>query len=175
MNFTVHGPFEIKRNRKSKILVRKECKQSFAETLDQENINGLSMSCGCYIFGLKSGRGMTPWYVGKTNKQTFIEECFDHHKINYYNEVISISKGTPVLFLLAKKTNKDKFCKPSKNVSSEVKFLENLLIGLAINKNKNLLNIKQTNALRNLSVPGIINSPKGGRKLAVRNLLDMLK
>jgi hypothetical protein len=40
---------------------------------------------------------------------------FAPHKITIYNEALASKKGTPLLFLVAKRTKQDKFVKPSKN------------------------------------------------------------
>lgn len=46
--------------------------------------------------------------------------------------------------------------------------LENMLIGIAIKKNSHLLNIKGTKIIREMVVPGIINSTQGKPDNAVQ-------
>jgi hypothetical protein len=75
------------------------------------------------------------------------------------------------LYLIARKTPKDNFCSPSKSGYLDVEFLENMLIGLGIRRNPDLVNIKGTKLLRELNVPGIINTKQGqGRADAVQEV-----
>ncbi len=106
-------------------------------------------ACGCYVFALENGGNVVPWYVGKTEKRTFKDEAFGQMQINYYNEVLVDRSGRPVLFLIPKLTGSQaKFSKPSKNGHRDIDFLETLLIGMALEKNDGLLNVKQTALLR---------------------------
>ena len=96
------------------------------------------------------------------NKQPFYKECFGHQKINIYNTALTeYSKATPYLYLIARKTPSNAFCSPGKNGYHDIEFLENMLIGLGVNRNPELANIKGTKLLRELNVPGIINTQKG--------------
>ena len=76
--FENFGPFKIPRKG---TLVSDDLKQ-FWQNIEARH-EGLSGAKGCYVFGVKpSGTPrITPWYVGQTNKQTFIHECFKDHKI----------------------------------------------------------------------------------------------
>ena len=125
----------------------------------EQTVSGLSAARGCYIFGVNAGRGVTPWYVGQS-KTGFKNECFKDAKINHYHDVINdISKGTPVLILLARYTQGNKV---SKTIDPhEVDFVEQYMIGLALNKNANLRNVKNTKFLRTLQIPGVLNNPLG--------------
>jgi hypothetical protein len=93
-------------------------------------------------------------------KQSFKNECFSAHKLNAYNDAVANKKGTPVLFLIAKRTKQNKLSKPSKKRHPSSKFLESMLIGAALDKNPNLMNIQKTKFMREMSVPCLINSPK---------------
>ena len=44
-----------------------------------------------------------PWYVGKATK-TFLQECFTDRNLRKYDKVLVERKGTPILFLLARRT-----------------------------------------------------------------------
>ena len=52
----------------------------------------------------------------------------------------------------------------------DVEFLETLLIATALERNKDLTNIKKTKLLREMIVPGVINSPQARPTMAVRDL-----
>lgn len=84
MFFYPHGPFIISKKSNGLILATAEYLKQFWEEIDEE-YPGLSCACGCYVFATRAGKGVIPWYVGKTEKQSFAKECFYSHKINHYN------------------------------------------------------------------------------------------
>lgn len=167
MNFEIFGPFKIERKSKR---VDKAALPAFWEKVD-EQMPGLSAACGCYMFATSAGGGFTPWYIGKAEKRSFADECFDYHKRDIYDDVLAERKGTPVLFLVAKMTGtKNRCAQPGKNGYREVEYVESLLIGTALKKNAGLMNIKKTGFAKNLIVPGLMNTPRGeGRKPSVRD------
>lgn len=133
----------------------------------------LSRAKGCYIFGIRAGKGIRPWYVGQT-RRAFSRECFQPHKRSLYMEACQHNKsGTPLLFLLARTTAGGRIATggPSQN---ELDFLEQMLIGIALSQNKNLLNKRATRFMRDLQVPGILNSDRGPGTAAVRSLRVVL-
>jgi hypothetical protein len=133
--------------------------KNFWKQVSDSNEN-LPEACGCYVFALQNGNNIVSWYVGKTEKCTFEKECFQATKINYYNEVLVDRKGTPLLFLLPRLTkSRMKFSKPTKGSYRDIDFLETMLIGMALERNRDLMNVKKTKLLRELVVPGIINTP----------------
>lgn len=166
MEYSIHGPFEIKRvkNKKNKKTIvdhSKEAKKIFWDIVSEKDDSDLPSSCGCYLFAIKASKGIKPWYVGLAAKQSFEKECFTHQKINIYNDVLmKCGNGTPILFLIRKLTKKGKFVKSSKNGHKDIVFLETMLIGTAIEKNPHLMNIQKTKYLKELCVPGLINTPK---------------
>jgi len=160
MIYTIHGPFDIPINKKNGLVDRhNKTLKEFWVCVDR-NEESISSSCGCYLFAIRAAKGFKPWYVGRTGKQSFQRECFAAQKINIYNDVLANRKGTPVLFLLSKRTIKGKFVKPSRKQPHDISYLETLMIGSAIEKNPELMNIKKTKYLRSISVPGLINTPK---------------
>ena len=76
MNFDVFGPFSIDRKKKR---VDKNSLPEFWQKVN-ERMPGLSKACGCYLFATRASGGFTPWYIGKADKRSFEEECFDYHK-----------------------------------------------------------------------------------------------
>lgn len=161
MIFDVYGPYKI--DRKSRLFFGDPAaKKSFWE----DKKEGLSSACGCYVFAKKAGRGIVPWYVGKTTARSFEKECFDYHKVLKYLDTIQQGKGTPVLFFIPKLSKTGKFVKSGVGKHDDISFLENLLIGAALERNDKLLNKRQTKMLLSIQVPGFLNSPKGKRNKA---------
>jgi hypothetical protein len=59
----------------------------FWDNLERDE-TGLSEAVGCYIFAVRAGRGIRPWYVGKTEKAGFRREVFQDHKFRLYWQVL---------------------------------------------------------------------------------------
>jgi len=170
MLYAVYGGFEILRKPNGHGLFNSE----FWKTVES-NEAGLSSACGCYVFAIRNAGNFKPWYVGKTERRTFRNECFEPTKINYFNEALANRKGAAILFLLARLTaSKKKFSKPTGGSYHDVDFLESMLIGKALEKNPDLLNVRKTKLLRDMQVPGVINSPLGPPTLPERELKKAL-
>lgn len=169
MRFAVYGAYELPRSN-GLIDDSATSKRSFWEYVDKE-IEGLSNACGCYIFAAQN----RPWYVGLAVKQSFKQECLTYQKVNIYNKVLaSYERAAPWLYLIAKLTPGDNFSRPSKSGHSDVTALENILIGLAIPRNAEIANIRGTKFLREMNVPGIINTEPGqGRAYAVQEIRSL--
>ena len=169
MNYDIHGPFEVTRSRR---LVDKSAKskRDFWAAVD-EKVPGLSSGVGCYVFCV----GKMPWYVGLAEKQNFKSECFQPHKINAFNSSLDKMQGRPQLILISKLTPSGKFAKPGVNGHKASRFLEDLLIGMALANNPLLENIRGTKFIKELVVPGVLNTPKGkANKKAVQYLKGAL-
>lgn len=158
-DYTIHGPFKIKKRSNGHIDRTPEAIDEFWSRVREED-EGLPMACGCYLFAVQAGKGIRPWYIGLAEKQTFEGECFALHKREIYNDVLADRKGTPLLFLIAKRTTTGRFANPSRNGSRTSRFLESLLIGAALERNRELMNIHKTAVLRELRVPSLVNSPQ---------------
>ena len=157
MRFTVCGGFKIARKANRHGVFDK----NFWRQVSDTNKN-LPKACGCYVFALQNGNNIVSWYVGKTEKRTFEKECFQATKINYYNEVLVDHNGTPLLFLIPRLTKSGmKFSKPTKSGYRDIDFLETMLIGIALEQNSGLMNVKKPWLLRELIVPGVVNTPPG--------------
>ncbi len=176
MNFKIYGPFDIPiEEGQSKKTIDKEDILNFWKDVEGGE-HGLSKACGCYVFGLKTDKGAKPWYVGKAEKQTFGEECFTPSKLNYYHSSLLHSTGSPVMFFIAKcSEKKGKFSRPTKAEYEDVRFVEKMFIELAFRKNEKLWNKQHTKNVKMLSVEGFYNSGDGRRKSVkeIRNLLGM--
>jgi len=78
------------------IAADKNSLNKFWSRVDDELKVGLPGAIGCYIFSIRAGRGVKPWYVGLAEKQSFRKECFTSHKLNHYNNAIAARKGHTV-------------------------------------------------------------------------------
>ena len=167
MQYYVYGPYEMAREDGGlAISRRRDDKKAFWAAVDQGE-KGLPEACGCYVLVI---RGVA-WYVGLAAAQGFRQEIFQHHKLLLYSEALRKVGGRAQFIFIAKATPSDRFSKPSKNGHRDIRWLEQLLIGLAIVRNDGLRNIKDTKLLREMHVPGIINSNQGeGRATSVQAL-----
>lgn len=174
MNYKIFGPIAIERDAMGRIL--SAARVSFRSDADGM-CEGLADACGCYVFGIKTSgsKGPRPWYVGKAEKQTFTQECFTDHKLDVYNSALAdYARCIPVIFLYARVVKSGRFSNPTTNKHKDVGFLENMLIGYAIDRNQNLSDIKQTALLRNLRVPGLLNTGQGAVSKAAQRAAKLM-
>jgi hypothetical protein len=163
MNFEVHGPFQVPRN--GALVARRKRDQRPFWDMVEERVESLSSACGCYVFEIH-GR---VWYVGLAKAQSFRRECFASHKINLYNDALQSVQGKPSILFVPKRTPTGRFAKPSRRGHRDIAILENLLIGSGLRRNSKLLNVRGTKLLREMRVPGVLNSRQGqGRSVAVQ-------
>ena len=157
VEFRTYGPFKLDPLKKGETTWPKWWKSEV-----DGKLAGLSGAVGCYVFSIRAGKGEKPWYVGETEKNSFKAEATAGQKIaKYLTPFMLQDKGTPLIYLLAKLTPTGKFAKRTKNEHADVDFLEKFLIGLALKRNKYLLNKQKTKHLRTLKAAGFINDSKG--------------
>ncbi|EHR7861162.1 hypothetical protein HJ171_23185 [Vibrio parahaemolyticus] len=173
MKFYPYESVEIPRTEKGLIDNSKPAMIEFWESVEELE-EGLSEAIGIYIFSVRAGQGNLPWYVGKAEKQTFKKECFTHHKLTHYNNCIVGKRGTPLLTLLPKFTPSWGFPKPTNACHSDINALEKMLIGTCLQKNRNLLNIRDTKLHKEIVVPGYINTPQGGVSNSVKDFKHLI-
>lgn len=161
MNYSIFGGFPVSRNG-SLVSRRREDKKSFWDKVE-ETAPGLSDACGCYVFVIRN----RAWYVGMAERQTFKQECFALHKITQYNEALGQVSGNPTLFFLPKLTPGGRYASPTSRGHADIRMLENLLIGSALGRNHDLQNVKGTKLLREMNVPGFLNSRQGQARAVV--------
>jgi hypothetical protein len=161
MNFFPHTPIEIPRQNTGLIAADKESLSDFWSRVEVELEEGLSGGIGCYIFSIRAGKGSLPWYVGLAERQSFKKECFTSHKLVHYNNAIAARKGTPLLTLVAKYTPKGKIINPTGSDHRDIGFLEAMLISRCLSRNASLYNARDTKILREMVVPGLLNTPQG--------------
>jgi len=176
MQYENFGPFEMPVDKRGDFHIGdNEAAKLFFRAVDAE-LPGLSKACGCYVFAMRSARGTTPWYVGKADRTTFGTECFNaRNRLTYFNHTRE-RKGTPLLFLVARMTPKGRFAKPYMNGTADVDFVESSLIGAALARNPDLLNVKKTLLFKSLKVPGFINAmepPFSSSTEALRSTLGL--
>jgi len=161
MKFDIVGPFKIERYT-HKSLITNDSVVALKKIIEAEE-EGLSQACGCYVFGIRAGKGMTPYYAGQSLRRSIFKESMNHANITKYNVVLASTKGTPILFLLPWLTNGGKLRKPSKKQGSSpvLNFVEDWLIATALQKNPDLINNKQTRFLRKVHITGAFNAKHG--------------
>ena len=170
--YEVFGPFEIPRTANLRRIDENSLRVFWneLEKLRAKN-KGLASASGCYIFGIRAGKGAKPWYVGQA-KKTFKQECFTDHKLVRYNRVLTERKGTPILFLLARRTPTGRFA--GKLGSKEADWVEKRLIHHCLDANDGLLNVRDTAFSQEVIIPGLLNSPKARRSTEVQELRSLL-
>jgi hypothetical protein len=156
MKYDIHGPMELPRDRAQRFTRNAREKRAFWEEMD-EGQAGLSYACGCHLLSVRN----RIWHVGLAQKQSFRDECFTSDKILKTEDAMNGGGGAAYLTLIARKTNGGRFTRPSVNGSRDIADLELPLIGSALERNENLLNRSATKNLREMVVPGFINSPHG--------------
>lgn len=156
MEFKVHGPFDVPRV--GNLIARRIPDQRVLWDQVEEVAPGLSSAIGCYLFAL---RGVV-WYVGMAGRQSFMRECLTVHKQALFNEALQkVPNAKPKLFLLPKISSGGVFRTPSAQNHPVIESVESVLIGMAIKRNPDLLNIRGTKLLRDVNVPGVINNRQG--------------
>jgi hypothetical protein len=124
---------------------------------------------GCYVFGIRAGKGLTPGYVGRATK-SFKQEVFSPHKLSRYQQFLAdYGKGTPVMFFLVPPTKKGALNK--KNVTE----LERFLIQTGVDANEDLMNIKGTKKLEEWGIAGVFAGGKGKASVAAKAFKQMMK
>lgn len=174
MRFRIFGPFHIGRADNGLLAFDAKTRKAFWGEMEAEE-PGLPSGCGCYVVAAAGGNGALPHYVGLTTKRTFETECSAPHVVNHFNATIAGKpKLRPHLFLIAKLTPTGRFAKPSPSGHQDIKFLENYLIGLALDRNSDLRNQKQTRYLKDLHVEGFLNTGQGKPIPSASNLRTLL-
>jgi hypothetical protein len=148
--FIVEGPFEVpvQKNKGGRVITTSEAKLFWSENPE------FNKKRGCYVFGIRAGKGIKPAYVGKATR-SFEQEVFTPHKRAKYMEALSLSgKGTPVLFFVCLPKTKGA---PNRSQINEV---ESFLIQTGMKANRGLLNEKKTR-VEAWSIRGVLRSGQG--------------
>jgi hypothetical protein len=156
--FRVVGPFEVHRSHESggRIIADEDVRkfwQSYGKYADHR---------GCYVFGRRAGKGITPGYVGKATK-ALKQEIFTPDKLNKYQKfLIQRKKGVPIFFFVLAPVRKGKA-----NLRQIAK-VEKYLINLGFTANPKLVNQHYTKPER-WGIRGLI---RGGQGKVARGIGD---
>lgn len=152
--FEIVGPFPIPYQRQSRGSGKRIHVKEAREFWENPEPCLYKRKNGIYVFSIKAGKGYQPWYIGKAGKNLY-QECLGKHQREHYNNVLFKGmKGTPVMFFVVPKGNKNKI---PKNMLDD---METFFIQSAIYKNPELSNIQKTK-IPNWVINGVIRSPKG--------------
>ena len=122
---------------------------------------------GCYAFGMRTGKGAMPGYVGKTSK-TLKKEVFGLHQLNKYHQFMTeYEKGRPILFFVIA----PKSAGPPN--SKKIREVEKYLINLAMTRNPTLRN-KQDTDIPRWGIQGIVRGKKGKTSRGTKDMRKML-
>ena len=172
MYYKIYGPYEIPMQRgEFKKRIDKEDIDEFWRSVDP----GLEDACGVYIFSIEKNSKEKPWYVGKAQNQSFSRECFTHHKIIQYHEALEKSKGTPMMYFLARMmADKRRMSSPSKTKTghAEIDYVEQMFITMGYQRNNAIRNKQGTRKARDLVIEGFYNNQDRRRK-AVKELYGL--
>ena len=159
MKYQVFGPYNLPKKRAAKgriIDLSPAALNRFWVEVDAVSETDLQNGRGCYLFAHKAGGGFKPWYVGQS-KGPFKREVFTPKNKGHYNEVYAnLRAATPVIFLIARLTAGDKISNRALS-PKETNFIEQKLIGLALAKNEDLVNVSNTKFHKKMVIPGIYN------------------
>ncbi|WP_457953719.1 hypothetical protein [Achromobacter xylosoxidans] len=161
MRFHPYPAVPIAKQKNGLIHADAKALRMFWDEIDALYGEDASFGVGCYVFSVRAGSGEKPWYVGMAEKQSFRKECFTSHKINHYNNAIAARRGTPLLTIIPKYTPGGWLSAPNGKGHRDVQKLEAMLISNCLRRNRGLLNLKDTKILREMMVPGLLNSPPG--------------
>ena len=125
---------------------------------------------GCYVFAIKTGRGLDPIYVGKAAK-TFKQESFNptnRHKCQ--NGFLEYARGLPIMFFVAHPEQR------GKTNERQIEQIEQFLIQAGAAKNSRLQNVRGAQRPK-WNIRGVIRSTGKGKRTkaegAFRKLFDL--
>jgi len=161
--YSVHGPYKIP-------VIKKHAGRSIGSSTDfwdNNQIAQIGNRCGVYVFGMRAGKGIVPYYVGKTTN-SFANECFHPHKLVKYNEALTeYRSGRPVMFFLARPIKRGQIKK------KEIKQLEDFIILIASTKNPGLLNIRSRKKPK-WAIAGVIPGTQGQPSREAKKFKSMM-
>ena len=172
IEFVPFGPFPLPRLGRRRIDLAKRAE--FWRKIEARHA-GLSKAVGCYVFAVNASKGVLPWYVGKTTTRSFARETWASGRISQDQEVLRRRRqGTPVLFLVAKRSSQGRFAKPSRRGQPDIDLLEGLLLESALQRNRKLQNQRDTRRLQSITLSAFINAKPGRPTQAARRLAQVL-
>lgn len=161
MDFIVSGPHVIPTKSVAKgvkhLDLSRDSVKAFWEKHEKITEMPIGAACGCYIYAVRAGKGITPWYVGQS-KGRFDKEVFSLDKYKKYKEHFeTVGKGTPVLFLIIRQVASERIANV-KLSKVDADWIEDYFIRRALDKNPKLLNKMKTKHFTTVKVPGVHNA-----------------
>ena len=152
-SFKVHGWFEIdyEKRKGGRTLVFDDfwSEGSQAHYLADER--------GCYVFAVKTGRGLEPIYVGKATR-TFKQEAFNPTNRHKYHDGFSgYERGLPIMFFVAHPDQK------GKTNEKQIQKIEQFLIQTGAAKNPEIQNVRGAQRPK-WSIRGVVRSSGKGKR-----------
>lgn len=143
--YLVEGPFDIPAS-PTRVGVQFIDRRSGVKFWRTEPQSTLARERGCYLFCVRTGGGIMPWYVGMTaSRNGFVSETFTDHKLTKYNRALAeYRRGTPVMFLVFRRSLVNE---------EEIAEIEEFLIGCAYEANPQLRNVRRRG--RSWAIEGI--------------------
>ncbi|WP_156629564.1 hypothetical protein [Methylobacterium sp. Leaf85] len=156
--FDTYGPYEINHENRDCHVSQLSFWRDIGSVYE-----GLSGAIGCYVFGIRYGHKIRPWYVGMTvAKDGFKGEIFQKHKTDIYTECMGKQRGAPVMFLLPLiQDNTGKYSQARSSKKKDIAWLEITLMGFAFRQNPEISNVRDMNFLRNIEVLGLLGTRRG--------------
>jgi hypothetical protein len=162
--FTIVGPREVfyYQGRAGRTILDENVTQFWQANSD------LAKERGCYVFGVRAGKGLTPAYVGKATA-SYRQEVFSPHKLTRYQQFLAdYKKGTPILFFIVAPRRRGA---PN---SSRIAELEQFLIQTGVAANPWLMNVRGTKT-EEWGVGGLIRGGKGKPSTSAREFKRLMK
>ncbi len=175
MHYRIFGPYKVAKNQNNNVVSDQESLWKIAE----KDCPGIKDARGIYIFGFRSsgGKRIYPWYVGKSGKSSLYVEAFHRDKVLKYIEIVDgneYARYTPFIFFVPRFTEKGRISNAES--AADIDKLEEMLIELCLRANPHLHNSKSTKMIREMVVPGVLNSPKRGPfapEIELKNMLGI--
>lgn len=161
MDYVVSGPHNIPTKTIAKGIkhldLSDEAIKCFWDKAGEEKNLSIESAVGCYVYAVRAGQGITPWYIGQA-KESFGQEAFSYRNFKIFKQHFDekINKGTPVIFFVIRQTPGGKL--QAKYDVTEANWVEDYLIRRGLDKNPDLLNKKNTRHFTNVVIPGIHNA-----------------
>jgi hypothetical protein len=174
INYETYGPFTLERNGGQ---VPITALTKFWQERKEDAEDGLDNAVGVYIFCVQAQKGaaIKPWYVGRTDKQSFKKRFSQQHL--HFRQVLEKAKnGKLQIYLLALRApGGKKFRRPTKTKINANDWLESMLITTCIDRNKRLINASKVKRYKTIAVPGYLNNKVGKLSSSASSLKKTLK
>jgi len=172
--YQTFGPYDLERDGHR---LAKNALKTFWQLREKDSVTGLNGAIGVYVFSVvpDSGQDGIPWYVGRTDKQSFQMRLSQQDL--HFRQVLENAKSgqLQVFFVALMAPSGKKFRKPTRTQgTSHNEWLESALIGSSLSRNRKLVNASKVKFLKTLVVPGYLNSPKGKLSKSAAKFQDML-